>query len=65
MTVQTYMHRDFCLSRCFGAPHCPQCNDMLLAPEKSEFVREGRIRHAWSCESCGHAFTTSVKYGVK
>jgi DNA-directed RNA polymerase subunit M/transcription elongation factor TFIIS len=50
------------LSRYFSMPLCPQCGDMLLAPEKSQFAGNGRVRHLWSCESCGYAFRTAVEF---
>jgi len=45
----------------FGQSLCPKCQDMVLAPAVSEYVNENLIRHAWSCESCGHEFQTSVR----
>jgi transcription elongation factor Elf1 len=41
---------------------CPQCNDMLLAPARSEYVNASLIRHFWSCDACGHEFRTSVNF---
>jgi RNase P subunit RPR2 len=41
---------------------CPQCNDMLLAPARSEYVNASLIRHFWSCDACGHEFRTSVRF---
>ena len=38
---------------------CVRCNFTLIAPNWSEYVSERHIRHFWSCESCGHQFTTS------
>jgi len=46
----------------YGRSFCPQCNDMLLAPAKSEYVSESLVRHFWSCDACGHEFRTSVKF---
>ena len=54
--------RDFGFSRYFGMPLCPHCGDMLLAPEISQFAGNGRVRHLWSCESCGHEFHTAVDF---
>src|SRR5690606_21592350 len=45
-------------------PLCPQCGDMLLAPEHSEFHGAGRIQHFWSCENCGTATETTVAIAV-
>ena len=39
---------------------CPQCSSLLLAPHWSEHVNERCIRHAWSCDACGHEFETAV-----
>jgi hypothetical protein len=32
----------------------------MVAPESSEFVDRGEIRHRWRCESCGQVFETSI-----
>jgi len=40
---------------------CPYCGDRLLAPEVSEFVDGGEIRHHWSCDSCGGELRTSIE----
>jgi predicted RNA-binding Zn-ribbon protein involved in translation (DUF1610 family) len=42
-------------------PACPNCGDRLLAPEVSEFVDSGEIRHHWSCDSCGGESSTSIE----
>lgn len=42
-------------------PTCPRCNDLLFAATASEHVSEKHVRHAWSCDSCGHEFATSVR----
>jgi RNase P subunit RPR2 len=47
--------------RRFGLHYCPNCNDMLLAPALSEHVSDSHIRHFWSCETCEHEFTSSVR----
>ena len=44
-----------------GRPKCPRCDSVLLVAEESEFNLKGRIRHAWSCDDCGHAFVTSIR----
>jgi hypothetical protein len=41
-------------------PHCPSCNDLLLAAAESSYVSEREVRHFWSCDTCGHEFTTSA-----
>lgn len=47
--------------RRLALPACPKCNDLQFAPAASEFVSKGQVRHFWSCEACGHDFSTSVK----
>ena len=42
-------------------PKCPRCGCVLLFAEESEFNLKGRIRHAWSCDDCGHEFVTSIR----
>jgi len=48
-------------SRRLALPSCPKCNDLLFAPAASEFISKTQVRHAWSCDACGHQFTTSVR----
>ena len=38
---------------------CAECNDRLIAPNRSEYLSDHHIRHSWSCESCDHQFETS------
>ena len=38
---------------------CIRCSETLIAPAWSKYVSPRHIRHAWSCESCGHQFETS------
>ena len=45
----------------FGRPNCPHCGSVLLVAEQSEFNLKGRIRHAWSCDDCGHEFVTLIR----
>jgi uncharacterized protein with PIN domain len=47
--------------RPFGMQVCPHCDELVVAPEASEFVSEGNVRHFWSCDSCGHEFKTAVR----
>jgi transposase-like protein len=42
-------------------PKCPGCGSVLLIAEESQFNVRGRINHAWSCDDCGKAFTTSIR----
>jgi hypothetical protein len=39
--------------------HCPRCDDLMVAPDSSEFVDRGEIRHRWNCEACGLVFETA------
>ena len=41
-------------------PHCPNCDDMVIAPAVSVHVHPDDIRHWWSCEACGYEFMTAV-----
>jgi RNase P subunit RPR2 len=42
-------------------PNCPHCGSTLLVAEQSAFNLNGRIRHTWSCDDCGHEFVTSIR----
>jgi RNase P subunit RPR2 len=46
-------------------PYCPACHDLLFAAAASEFVSRSRVRHVWSCEACGHEFSTSVQLSFR
>jgi hypothetical protein len=41
--------------------YCPLCHEGAVAPELSEFVNSGEIRHHWLCESCAQVFSTAVQ----
>ena len=47
------------------AAQCTQCGEELVAPQKSEFVNEAEVRHAWGCPSCGYEFFRSVQIDPK
>ena len=53
----------FAFARYFTRPLCPQCNHEQFVPERSAFVNEGSVRHAWLCEACDHGFCTTVDIG--
>ena len=38
------------------AAQCTQCGEELVAPQKSEFVNEAEVPHAWGCPTCGYDF---------
>jgi hypothetical protein len=46
-------------------PSCPACNAVLIAASASAHVSERDVRHAWLCEDCGHAFTTTVRLAFR
>ena len=39
----------------FGT-NCVQCDNELIAPEKSEYRDGGQIRHFWHCSRCDYSF---------
>jgi ribosomal protein S27AE len=41
-------------------PTCPGCGAIVLMAERAAFNPNGRIRHTWSCDDCGHEFVTSI-----
>jgi hypothetical protein len=47
--------------RGFGMMPCPHCAEILLAPDVSEYLGDGRVRHSWSCDACGHEFKASIE----
>ncbi len=53
----------FAFVRYFTRPVCPECSHEQFVPERSAFVDETRVRHAWLCEACGHGFSTTVEIG--
>jgi ribosomal protein L37AE/L43A len=61
MTGHAETHATAVTTRRFALPACPKCNDLLFAPAAAEFVSKSRVRHIWSCDTCGHEFTTSVR----
>jgi hypothetical protein len=63
MSLQNATPAVLAYARCFGRPHCPQCNTMLLAPEVTEFAGAGRVLHSWQCEACAYEFQSTVDFG--
>jgi hypothetical protein len=43
----------------FGAS-CVQCNDYLVAPERSEYRDARQIVHLWRCLKCGFHFEVII-----
>jgi hypothetical protein len=45
---------------------CAQCGAQLYLPEWSEWQEDGgRVRHLWTCDTCGYAFETSARYAIE
>jgi RNase P subunit RPR2 len=61
MAGQAETHTTTVVPQRMALPVCPNCNDLLFAPAASEFVSKSRVRHIWSCDACGHEFSTSVR----
>jgi ribosomal protein S27E len=47
----------------FARPLCPQCGSEQFVPERSAFVGDGSVCHAWLCDDCGNEFCTAVEFG--
>jgi uncharacterized protein with PIN domain len=45
----------------YARSFCPRCDDVMVAPARSQHVKEDVIRHWWRCESCRHQFRTTVR----
>ncbi len=45
----------------YARSFCPRCDDVMVAPARSQHVKEDVVRHHWRCEACGHQFRTSVR----
>jgi ABC-type ATPase with predicted acetyltransferase domain len=43
---------------------CTECDDLVIAPDCSEYVGEREVGHFWSCESCGHKIRSNVDLRV-
>jgi RNase P subunit RPR2 len=48
----------------YARSFCPRCDDVMVAPARSQHVKENVVRHWWRCESCGHQFRTSVRLSI-
>jgi hypothetical protein len=52
--------------RCFALPtRCSHCGDWLVAPDASEFIEGGEIRHHWACDTCGGESVTLVAISIQ
>jgi transcription elongation factor Elf1 len=47
------------------ASECAQCGELLHVPEWSEHVDQNRVRHLWTCDACGYAFETTVRFAIE
>jgi hypothetical protein len=45
----------------WSSARCPLCHERVVAPEMSEFVDSGQIRHHWACDGCGSVFSTALE----
>jgi transcription elongation factor Elf1 len=63
MSLQNATPAVMAFARYFTRPLCPICGHEQFVPERSEFVGEGNVRHAWQCEECGEEFSTRVEFG--
>jgi ribosomal protein S27E len=63
MSLQNATPAVIAFARYFTRPLCPECGHEQFVPERSAFVTEQRICHAWLCDSCGHEFRTKVEFG--
>jgi RNase P subunit RPR2 len=59
MKVQT-AYRASCATE-LDRSQCPCCGSIILMAEQAAFTWDGRFRHSWSCDECGHGFVTSIK----
>lgn len=43
---------------------CTECDELVIAPELSEYVGKREVRHFWCCENCGHKLEMMVDLRV-
>src|SRR5215831_1512840 len=41
---------------------CPQCQDLIIAATKSQYISANEVRHWWACETCGYEFGTTARW---
>jgi hypothetical protein len=39
---------------------CSKCEELMIAPELSEYLGKREVRHFWCCENCGHKLEMTV-----
>ena len=44
---------------------CAQCGAQLYLPEWSEWRGRRRVRHLWTCDTCGYSFETTARYALE
>ena len=44
-----------------GCQTCPNCRETVFAAEGAD-VMQGCVRYAWTCDLCGHGFTTEAEF---
>jgi C4-type Zn-finger protein len=62
MTLNVAVPLRYLHERYFGRPSCPQCGELMMAPEFSEFLKGDDIRHSWACDGCDYRFKTLVTF---
>lgn len=65
MTLQVAVPMSYVHERCFGRPSCPQCGELMMAPESSEYLSDYNIRHVWACDGCEYGFETLIRFKGK
>lgn len=65
MQFETTMTKPAGIRSFAASMRCPHCGDPMIAPEMSEFVVGGEIRHHWQCDNCGRSSNTSFQAPVK
>ena len=61
MRLDNNLHEIFTVAFRLSSARCPLCHERVVAPEMSEFVDSGQIRHHWACDGCGSVFSTTVE----
>jgi hypothetical protein len=64
MALHVAMPMSYVHERYFGRPSCPQCGDLMMAPESSEFVSSYDVRHNWICDGCVYQFETLIRFNA-
>lgn len=64
MRVQHELPAGVTVNEILGRPSCPRCGDMMFAAIATQFMGRGWISNSWSCESCDHAFETSLQMSL-